>query len=79
MSELPTYLIFFLSYIQPNDAVIRLINDDISIVCVHINIFSDSSLCPIATVELAVADGLGDVVRLHFLGVFKVGDGAGDF
>ncbi len=40
--------------------------------------YSNASFCPVASVEVAVADGLGDVVALDFLRAFKVGDGAGD-
>ena len=37
-----------------------------------------SSLCPVASIEVAIADGFGDVNGLHFLRTFKVGNGAGD-
>ena len=36
-------------------------------------------LCPVASVEASIADGLGDVVGLDVRGVVEVGDGAGDF
>ena len=38
-----------------------------------------SSLSPIAPIQIAVADGFGDVVTLHLLAAFKVSDGAGNF
>ena len=36
-------------------------------------------LRPVASVEVAVVDGFGDVVGLNLLASFKVGDGAGNF
>ena len=38
-----------------------------------------ASLCPVATVKASVADGFGDMVALHFLRIFKVGNGTGNF
>ena len=34
-------------------------------------------LSPIAPIQIAIAYGFGDVVALHFLAAFEVGDGAG--
>ena len=38
-----------------------------------------SPLSPIAPIQITIADGFGDVVALHFLAAFEVGDGAGNF
>ena len=40
---------------------------------------SHPPLCPVASVEVAIVDGFGDVVGLNLLASFKVGDGAGNF
>jgi len=37
-----------------------------------------TSFCPVASVQVAVADGLGDVHGLYVLAAVEVGDGAGD-
>ena len=48
--------------------------------CLTILFISSSypSLRPVASVEVAVVDGFGDVVGLNLLASFKVGDGAGN-
>ncbi len=37
-----------------------------------------SPLCPVASIEVPVPYGFGDVLTLNLLAAFKVGDGAGD-
>lgn len=37
---------------------------------------SHSALCPVATIEVAVADGFGKMARLELFAAFDVGDGA---
>ncbi len=40
---------------------------------------SVAALCPVASIQIPVADGFGNVVRQHFSLPLEVGDGAGHF
>ena len=44
----------------------------------EMNLILYTPFSPVATVEVSVADGFGDVDRLHFLRTGEVGDGAGN-
>ena len=44
----------------------------------YLIIYLQPTFCPVTAVEVAIADGLGDVVGLDALAAFEVGDGAGD-
>ena len=38
-----------------------------------------AALCPITSVEVAVADGFGDMMALNVFSTFESSNGAGDF